>query len=216
VKIKTLSLTDFRAFPGPAPTQFDLDGKNLLVYGENGSGKSSLFHALQGLFSRGKPSDLLSMRNSFSAAEIGCVKVSVDFDDQSTAAWQVSGSGALQRYGDPLLQGPIPLSVHPGHSQPLNANVTEAAKFSAVLDYRSLLNTNFKYGDGKINLFQLAVDISTWQQTKPFHNYGRRCLHLNLCAIRKMQELLALMLVAPSTTRWILHWAFYSFKLKQF
>jgi hypothetical protein len=48
--------------------------------------------------------------------------------------------------------------VHPGHSQPLNANVTEAAKFSAVLDYRSLLNTNFKYGDGKINLFQLAVD----------------------------------------------------------
>lgn len=158
MKIKTLSLTDFRAFPGPAPTQFDLDGKNLLVYGENGSGKSSLFHALQGLFSRGKPSDLLSMRNSFSAAEIGCVKVSVDFDDQSTAAWQVSGSGALQRYGDPLLQGPIAISVHPGHSQPINANVTEAAKFSAVLDYRSLLNTNFKHGDGEINLFQLAVD----------------------------------------------------------
>lgn len=158
MKIKTLSLTDFRAFPGPAPTQFDLDGKNLLVYGENGSGKSSLFHALQGLFSRGKPSDLLTMRNSFSDADMGCVKVSVDFDDQSSTAWQVSGSGALQRYGDPLLQGPIAVSVHPGHSQPLNANVTEAAKFSAVLDYRSLLNTNFKHGDGEINLFQLAVD----------------------------------------------------------
>ena len=158
MKIKTLSLTDFRAFPGPAPTQFDLDGKNLLVYGENGSGKSSLFHALQGLFSRGKPSDLLTMRNSFSDADMGCVKVSIDFDDQSSTAWHVSGSGALQRYGDPLLQGPIAVSVHPGHSQPLNANVTEAAKFSAVLDYRSLLNTNFKHGDGEINLFQLAVD----------------------------------------------------------
>ena len=158
MKIKTLSLTDFRAFPGPAPTQFDLDGKNLLVYGENGSGKSSLFHALQGLFSRGKPNDLLGMRNSFSEVGIGCVKVSVDFDDQSSAAWNISGSGALQRYGDPLLQGPTAVSVHPGHSQPLNSNVTEAAKFSAVLDYRSLLNTNFKHGEGEINLFQLAVD----------------------------------------------------------
>ena len=158
MKIKTLSLTDFRAFPGPAPTQFDLEGKNLLVYGENGSGKSSIFHALQGLFSRGKPSDLLGMRNSFSEMSIGCVKVGVDFDDQSSAAWHVSGSGALQRYGDPLLQGPIAVSVHPGHSQPLNANVTEAAKFSAILDYRSLLNTNFKHGEGEINLFQLAVD----------------------------------------------------------
>ena len=32
MKIKTLSLTDFRAFPGPAPVTFELDGKNLLVY----------------------------------------------------------------------------------------------------------------------------------------------------------------------------------------
>ena len=34
---QAVDLTDFRAFPGPAPAHFDLDGKNLLVYGENGS-----------------------------------------------------------------------------------------------------------------------------------------------------------------------------------
>ncbi len=34
LRIKQLTLTDFRAFPGPAPAHFDLDGKNLLVYGE--------------------------------------------------------------------------------------------------------------------------------------------------------------------------------------
>ena len=34
LRIKRLTLTDFRAFPGPAPTTFELDGKNLLVYGE--------------------------------------------------------------------------------------------------------------------------------------------------------------------------------------
>ena len=50
LRIKRLTLTDFRAFPGPAPTHFDLDGKNLLVYGENGAGKSSIFHALGGVF----------------------------------------------------------------------------------------------------------------------------------------------------------------------
>ena len=31
MKINTLSLTDFRAFPGPAPATFELGGKNLLV-----------------------------------------------------------------------------------------------------------------------------------------------------------------------------------------
>ena len=50
------------------------------------------------------------------------------------------------------------MTQHPGHTQPLNRNVTEAAKFRAMLDYRSLLNTNYKHGDGDINLFQLAVD----------------------------------------------------------
>ena len=61
MKIKTLSLTDFRAFPGPAPAIFELDSKNLLVYGENGSGKSTLFHALRGLFSYDKPPNLLDL-----------------------------------------------------------------------------------------------------------------------------------------------------------
>lgn len=157
MKIKTLSLTDFRAFPGPAPATFDLDGKNLLVYGENGSGKSSLFHALQGFFSPTKPSGLLEMRNSFSGAGIGCVKVEVGFDDASAATWHV-GAGVLRSYLGHTAIGPSVAPVHPGYDAPLNAHVTEAAKFSAVLDYRSLLNTNYKHEDKTINLFELAVN----------------------------------------------------------
>ena len=42
MRIKTLTLTDFRAFPGPAPQRIEFGGKNLLVYGENGAGKSSI------------------------------------------------------------------------------------------------------------------------------------------------------------------------------
>lgn len=157
VKIKTLSLTDFRAFPGPAPTLFELNGKNLLVYGENGSGKSSLFHALRGFFSFAKPPNLLDLRNSFSNAGIGNVRVEVEFDDQTSAAWHiVAGSPTL--VGSSMAQGPTAIPAHPGHSSLPNAHVTETAKFSAILDYRSLLNTNYKFGDGSINLFQLAVE----------------------------------------------------------
>ncbi len=156
MRIKTLSLTDFRAFPGPAPTTFELDGKNLLVYGENGSGKSSLFHALRGMFSYDTPPNLLGLRNSFSSAGIGNVAVQVDFDDASHARWQV-GAGVVRVLGSPAAQGPAAVAVHPTQIQPPNANVTEAAKFSALLDYRSLLNTNYKHGDDVINLFELAV-----------------------------------------------------------
>ena len=158
MKIKTLSLTDFRAFPGPHPATFELDGKNLLVYGENGSGKSSLFHALDGFFSPDQPANLVELRNSFSKAGIGSVRVEVGFDDNTSAAWHIGGAVALHSYPITSVIGPIPKAVHPGHDRPLNASVTEAAKFSAVLDYRSLLNTNFKHEDKVINLFQLAVN----------------------------------------------------------
>ena len=141
MKINTISLTDFRAFPGPTPATFDLGGNNLLVYGENGSGKSSLFHALRGFFSSSKPPDLLALRNSFSGVGIGNMRVEVGFDDSSAAAWTVvAGSMATRVPWSQPRHGPFAVPFHPGHDAPINLRVTEAAKFSAMLDYRSLLN----------------------------------------------------------------------------
>ena len=42
MKIERIELQNFRAFPGPVVYNFALEGKNLLLYGENGSGKLSL------------------------------------------------------------------------------------------------------------------------------------------------------------------------------
>ena len=159
MKIKAISLTDFRAFPGPAPTTFELDGKNLLVYGENGSGKSSLFYALRGLFSYTTPPNLLDLRNSFSGTGMGNVRVHVEFDDRTAVAWEV-GAGKLRSantLAKYMFVGPIAVAVHPGHTEPVNVQVREASKFSAMLDYRSLLNTNYKHGDDAINLFEPVV-----------------------------------------------------------
>jgi recombinational DNA repair ATPase RecF len=81
LRIQRLTLTDFRAFPGPAPQSFDLEGKNLLVYGENGAGKSSLFHALREFFSLKPARRLDDYRNVFSKAPPDGVSVTVAFTD---------------------------------------------------------------------------------------------------------------------------------------
>ena len=55
-KLKTVILDNFKYFH--APFTLNVISKNLLVYGENGSGKSSIYWALYTLFqSRLKPDD---------------------------------------------------------------------------------------------------------------------------------------------------------------
>ncbi len=47
MRITDIHIKNYRAFYGEHHIRLDNDGKNLMVYGENGSGKSSLFTALQ-------------------------------------------------------------------------------------------------------------------------------------------------------------------------
>lgn len=50
-RIDRVSIQNFRAFPGTGNPEIVLGGKNLLVFGENGAGKSSIFFALDHFFS---------------------------------------------------------------------------------------------------------------------------------------------------------------------
>lgn len=141
LRIKRLSLTDFRAFPGPAPAHFDLDGRNLLVYGENGAGKSSIFHALGGFFALKSPRALCDHKNVFSGLPDADCRVSVEFADGSVPVeWTVSSHPGSLRGRSPDLR------------------VTEAALRRACLDYRALLDTNYRQGAGPINLFDISVE----------------------------------------------------------
>jgi energy-coupling factor transporter ATP-binding protein EcfA2 len=58
-RIRRIEITDFRAFPASQPADIVLDGRNLLAFGENGSGKSSIYRALRELFSLSEQSALV-------------------------------------------------------------------------------------------------------------------------------------------------------------
>lgn len=140
MKIKTLTLTDFRAFPGPSPASFELAGKNLLVYGENGSGKSSIFHALKDFFAFKPAKPLKDYKNIYSNEPDDSCKVEVTFNDGApTATWTVA--------------------KHPCTRLPSGRDqrVAQAALRRSCLDYRALLDTNYKHIDSEINLFDIAV-----------------------------------------------------------
>ena len=157
MKIQTLSLTDFRAFPGPAPTTFELEGKNLLVYGENGSGKSSLFHALRGFFSPAPPPDLRSLKNSFSKASLEHLAVNVVFDDGTFERWGMALQAPRRSTAGEMV-GPFIEHLHPVHrASGQSTAVRSAARMASCLDYRSLLATNYKNDDGPVNLFEPVV-----------------------------------------------------------
>jgi AAA domain len=137
IRIERLMMCACRAFPHDVIIQFG--GNNLLVYGENGSGKSSIFYALRHFFSLNPPpiSAVSNVRNPNAANDF---RVAVEFvGDAAVAAWTPAG--------------------HPARAWPASdARVTEAALRKACLDYRSLLDTNYLHGDERPNLFTVAVE----------------------------------------------------------
>ena len=159
LRIRTLTLTDFRAFPGPAPQAIEFGGKNLLVHGENGSGKSSVFYALSEFFSVKPSRSLRQYKNVFSGVpDTGC-SVEVEFTDALKAArWELAAPMHSDS-GSSALAGMHSRERHPAQTTDgADTRVVQAALRRACLDYRSLLDTNYKHGDDAINLFEIAVN----------------------------------------------------------
>jgi len=79
MKIHTIEITNYKAFLGTH--KIDVGGKNLFIYGENGSGKSSLYYALKDFFqSSVEDIDLGELENIFvPTAKQGKTSISVVF-----------------------------------------------------------------------------------------------------------------------------------------
>jgi len=137
LRIESLSLRAYRAFS--AELEIPVQGRNLIVYGENGSGKSSIYKALRDLFARRPRRDAL--KNNIHVHMLDQAlkpRVTITFND-----------------GAPPLEWTE--ARHPGMPM-ADPRVALAALRSSFLDYHALLETNAFHGQRRPNLFDLAVE----------------------------------------------------------
>lgn len=143
-RIKSISIQDFRGFPGTANPAIELNGKNLLVYGENGSGKSSIFRALDEFFSfkeRGPLARRNMLENSghiFTPVATRSPSVEVTFTDGEVSRWDSDG--------------------HPNDNRE-DSRVFAASYRKGMLDYRSLLDLSYRYLGKRIDLFEACEKV---------------------------------------------------------
>jgi energy-coupling factor transporter ATP-binding protein EcfA2 len=140
-RIAKIILRDFRAFPGNEPCTFNLGdgGQNLLLFGENGSGKSSVFHALRLLLSETPPSKRFAhWRHVFTAGEEGTITVELTAGSPKDFSWN---------FGE----------LHPA-ADATDVSFLELARRATFLDYKALLKTSFLHEEEEcVNLFPLLI-----------------------------------------------------------
>lgn len=141
-RIQRIVIQDFRAFPGSHTYSFELkgDGKNLLIYGENGSGKSSLYHALRLLLKEAPPVEPFAAHcNVFDPGHDGTITVALTNAPPRDFRWEHGGD-------------------HPATNR-ADATFFEAARRTAFLDYKTMLRTSLLHEDSDcVDLFDLLVN----------------------------------------------------------
>jgi len=135
MKITKILLKNFHAFR--VECEIDLhEGKNLLVYGENGSGKSSIFQALD-LFLAPVRMPFVDHKNIFVMNEDGYVKLEIGdgINPSDIYEWEETS--------------------HPSSE----SIILESSKTKGFLDYRALLHTHFVHRQAnQVDVFDLLVN----------------------------------------------------------
>ena len=152
MRITKISLKNFRAFYAEHEIDLGKKGNNLLVYGENGSGKSSLLKAIE-LFldSHVRDIDFATHKNFFvSETEVGHVKIctrSNPNQKEDTYEW----SNSARETDHPI--------------------ILDASKTKGCLDYKALLQVYFLNPENcEVNLFNLLINTILKNSINPLTN----------------------------------------------
>ncbi len=143
MKIHYVEINNYKAFYGRQ--SFDIKGKNVFIYGENDSGKSSFYYALKDFFQSAMETiDLAAVENIFiKATKRGQSYIKVGFKPDST------GNRAGKTY------------ELTSRSKTTNAagdtSISDANSLKSFLTYKHLLAIHHIKGDAEINLFDLLV-----------------------------------------------------------
>ena len=138
MRITDIEIKNFKAFYGTYQINLRKTGKSLLIYGENGSGKSSLYFALK-LFleSSDDPSYRFENDQNIFIEDPGYIKLCLRADRQSkqmTYEW----SESVRETEDEL--------------------IIEASRAKGFLDYKDLLETHYVHRESNtVNVFNLLV-----------------------------------------------------------
>ncbi|MAN86870.1 MAG: hypothetical protein CL555_08450 [Algoriphagus sp.] len=143
MKIKKVEIRDYKAFYGN--NEFKVDGKNLFIYGENGSGKSSFYYALKDFFqSSSETLDYNETENIFltkAQKGKGFIKVTFNPDKDGTTADKTYTLN--KRTKDTYVAG--------------DTSIRDAIKLKSFLTYKHLLDIHHITKDKEIDLFNLLV-----------------------------------------------------------
>ena len=151
MRITEIEIKNFKAFYGTYRIDLRKSGKNLLVYGENGSGKSSLYFALKLFLESGEdPSRRFENDQNIFVTDAGHIKLYLRADrrsKQDTYEW----SENVRETEDEL--------------------IIEGSRAKGFLDYKSLLETYYLHRESNtVNVFDLLVKTLLASTVNPLTN----------------------------------------------
>ena len=139
MRITKIEIKNFKAFYGAYQLDLHKAGKNLLVYGENGSGKTSLYQALKRFLESSEGGHQFKPHPNIFNSDDGYIKLHLRADaqpKQDTYEWSETVKDETN-----------------------NQLLIEASKAKGFLDYKDLLETHYAYRSKEnVNVFNLLVD----------------------------------------------------------
>lgn len=147
-RIKEVHINNFKFFPASEPIK--IDGKNILLYGENGSGKSSFYWALYTLLESSQKSDPEQIKKYFNKLNPNSL-VNIHAD--------VDGEGVDNSFIKIVLEDNTEFEVnHSNTSINSNKDAKVSLQASDFLNYRLLQRTHSVRHTETIDLFPLFED----------------------------------------------------------
>jgi hypothetical protein len=153
MRITNVKIKNYRAFYGEYNISLTNKGKNLMVFGENGSGKSSFYHAMKTFFEASKK--VVPMQDYENIFVPDSEKESAEIALKFKAANSTSEITEILDYATKQLQG--------GNI----ALVSAVDSIKGFLDYRSLLLTHLNHDD-EVNIFKIFLEQILWETVNRF------------------------------------------------
>ena len=138
MRITKIEIKNFRAFYGAYQIDLHKAGKNLLVYGENGSGKTSLYQALKRFLESSEEGHQFKLHQNIFNSDDGYIKLHLRADAESKQDTYEWSETVKDETNEELL--------------------IEASRSKGFLDYKDLLETHYLHRENDVvNVFDLLV-----------------------------------------------------------